>query len=102
MLEPFSLPFVQHGLWEILLLSAGAGILGTWIVLRGLAFYAHGVAAATFPGLVLADGLAFAAPLGHSPRRCCSPPRSAGSPPATTAATATTTGPSPRWSWSAR
>lgn len=64
MLEPFSLPFVQHGLWEILLLSAGAGILGTWIVLRGLAFYAHGVAAATFPGLVLADGLAFAAPLG--------------------------------------
>lgn len=64
MLDPFSLPFVQHGLWEILLLSAGAGILGTWIVLRGLAFYAHGVAAATFPGLVLADGLAFAAPLG--------------------------------------
>ncbi|EHN11516.1 putative ABC transporter [Patulibacter medicamentivorans] len=64
MLDPFTLPFVQHGLWAILLLAIGAGVLGTWIVLRGLAFYAHGVAAATFPGLVLADGLGFAAPLG--------------------------------------
>jgi ABC-type Zn uptake system ZnuABC Zn-binding protein ZnuA/ABC-type Mn2+/Zn2+ transport system permease subunit len=64
MLEPFSLPFVQRGLWEILLLSGGAGVLGTWIVLRGLAFYAHGVAAAAFPGLVLAAGLGFAGPLG--------------------------------------
>jgi ABC-type Mn2+/Zn2+ transport system permease subunit len=64
MLEPFSLPFVQRGLWEVLLLSGGAGLLGVWIVLRGLAFYAHGVAAATFPGLVLAAGLGFAGPLG--------------------------------------
>ncbi|WP_051472079.1 metal ABC transporter solute-binding protein, Zn/Mn family [Patulibacter minatonensis] len=64
MLEPFSLPFVQRGLWEVLLLSGGAGVLGTWIVLRGLSFYAHGVAAATFPGLVLAAGLGFAGPLG--------------------------------------
>ncbi|MEV4421043.1 zinc ABC transporter substrate-binding protein [Patulibacter sp. NPDC049589] len=64
MLEPFTLPFVQRGLWEVLLLAAGAGVLGTWIVLRGLSFYAHGVAAATFPGLVLAAGLGFAGPLG--------------------------------------
>jgi len=64
MLDPFSLPFVQQGLWAVLLLSVGAGVLGTYVVLRGLAFYAHGVAAATFPGLVLADGLGFAAPLG--------------------------------------
>ena len=28
---------------EILLLSVGAGLLGTWIVLRGIAFYAHAV-----------------------------------------------------------
>ena len=41
-----------------------AGTLGCWIVLRGLAFPAHGAAAAAFPGLVLADGLGFAAPLG--------------------------------------
>jgi ABC-type Zn uptake system ZnuABC Zn-binding protein ZnuA/ABC-type Mn2+/Zn2+ transport system permease subunit len=62
--EPFSLPYVQHGLVQILLLSVAGGLLGTWIVLRGLAFYSHAVAAASFPGLVLAGGLGFAAPLG--------------------------------------
>jgi len=64
MLEPFQLPFVQRGLIEVLLLSVAAGLVGTWIVLRGLAFYSHAVATAAFPGLVVADGLGFAAPLG--------------------------------------
>ena len=64
MLEPFSLPFVQRGLIEVLALSVGAGVLGTWIVLRGLAFFSHAVGTATFPGLVLADGIGFSAPLG--------------------------------------
>jgi len=39
---------------EVLLLSISAGVLGTWIVLRGLAFFSHAVATAAFPGLVLA------------------------------------------------
>jgi ABC-type Mn2+/Zn2+ transport system permease subunit len=64
MLEPFQLPFVQRALLELLLLAALAGTLGCWIVLRGLAFPAHGAAAAAFPGLVLADGLGFAPALG--------------------------------------
>ncbi len=64
MLEPFQLPFVQRALVELLLLAVLAGTLGCWIVLRGLAFPAHAAAAAAFPGLVLADGLGFAAPLG--------------------------------------
>ena len=64
LVSPFDLPFVQRGLFELLLLSVGAGLLGTWIVLRGLAFYSHAVGTATFPGLVLADGLGFAAPIG--------------------------------------
>jgi ABC-type Zn uptake system ZnuABC Zn-binding protein ZnuA/ABC-type Mn2+/Zn2+ transport system permease subunit len=64
MLEPFQLPFVQRGLAEILILAVPAGLLGTWIVLRGLAFFSHAVGTAAFPGLVLADGLGFAAPLG--------------------------------------
>src|SRR5438093_441495 len=64
MLTPFHYAFVQRGALELLLLSVGAGVLGTWIVLRGLAFYSHGVATAAFPGLVLADGLGFAGPLG--------------------------------------
>jgi len=62
--EPFQLPFVQRGLVEVLILAIPAGLLGTWIVLRGLAFFSHAVGTAAFPGLVLADGLGFAAPLG--------------------------------------
>jgi ABC-type Zn uptake system ZnuABC Zn-binding protein ZnuA/ABC-type Mn2+/Zn2+ transport system permease subunit len=63
-LEPFQLPFVQRGMVEVLILAVGAGVIGTWIVLRGLAFYAHAVGTAAFPGLVLADGLGFGALLG--------------------------------------
>jgi len=62
--EPFDLPFVQRALFEVLLLAVPAGLLGTWIILRGLAFFSHAVGTATFPGLVLADGLGFGAPLG--------------------------------------
>jgi ABC-type Mn2+/Zn2+ transport system permease subunit len=62
--DAFSFPYVQHGVVQVLLLSVAGGLLGTWIVLRGLAFFAHAVAAASFPGLVLAGGLGFAAPLG--------------------------------------
>ncbi len=64
MLDPFQLEFVQRGVLEVLLLSGAAGLLGTWIVMRGLSFYAHAVGTAAFPGLVLADGLGFSAPLG--------------------------------------
>src|SRR5436190_18045777 len=64
MLTPFHFVFVQRGLLEIGLLSIGAGLLGPWLVLRGLAFYTHAVGTAAFPGLVLADGLGFSPPLG--------------------------------------
>jgi zinc/manganese transport system substrate-binding protein len=56
---PFHFAFVQRGLLEVLLLSGAAGLIGTWIILRGLAFYSHAVGTAAFPGLVLADGLGF-------------------------------------------
>ncbi len=49
MFEAFDYPFMQRALVEVLLLSVAAGTLGTWIVVRGLAFYSHGVAAAAFP-----------------------------------------------------
>ena len=64
MFDAFQLEFVQRGMLELAVLSVGAGLLGTWIVLRGLAFFSHAVGAAAFPGLVLADGLGFAASLG--------------------------------------
>jgi len=63
-LSPFHYAFVQRGAWEVLLLSGAAGLIGTWIVLRGLAFYAHAIGTAAFPGLVVADGLAFSPLLG--------------------------------------
>src|SRR5438067_1007724 len=46
MLGPFHYAFVQRGALEIMLLSVAAGLLGSWIVLRGLAFYSHAVAGA--------------------------------------------------------
>lgn len=64
MFDPFQLVFVQRGILEIAALSIAAGLIGTWIVLRGIAFYTHAVGTAAFPGLVLADGLGFAAHLG--------------------------------------
>jgi len=63
-LESFDLPYVQRGLIEVLILAVATGVLGTWIVLRGLAFFSHAVGTAAFPGLVLADGIGFSASLG--------------------------------------
>jgi len=62
--SPFHYAFVQRGLLEVVLLSVGAGVVGSYVVLRGLAFFSHAVGAATFPGLVLADGLGLSPLLG--------------------------------------
>ena len=78
MFDAFQFPYVQRALLELLILSVGAGVLGTWIVLRGLAFFAHAAGTATFPGLVVADGLGFAAPLGALAAVCCSRRASSG------------------------
>lgn len=64
MFDPFYLPYFREGLIEILLLALAAGLIGPWIVLRGLSFYSHAIGTAAFPGLVLADGLGFSAALG--------------------------------------
>ncbi len=53
-LDSLQLPFMQRAMLEIVLLAPLAGVLGAQIVLRRLAFFAHGVGAAAFPGLVLA------------------------------------------------
>jgi ABC-type Zn uptake system ZnuABC Zn-binding protein ZnuA/ABC-type Mn2+/Zn2+ transport system permease subunit len=67
MLDALDLPFVQRGLVEVALLSVGAGLVGTWVVLRGLAFFSHAVGTAAFPGLVLAHGLGLpAAPVAFA------------------------------------
>ncbi len=60
-MEPFTLPYFREALAEILLLAVPGGLIGSWVVLRGLAFQSHAVGTATFPGLVLAAGIGFAA-----------------------------------------
>lgn len=54
---------MQRAVLAILLLAVAGGLLGTWIVLRRLAFFAHAVGSATFPGLVVAGPWGLAAPL---------------------------------------
>lgn len=55
------LPFMRTATAEIALLAVAGGLLGTWIVLRRLAFFAHAVGTSTFPGLVVADATGFSA-----------------------------------------
>ena len=59
---PFDVPYMQRALVEALLLAVLGGVLGSWIVLRRLAFFTHGVGTAAFPGLVAAG------PLGVAPQ----------------------------------
>jgi len=61
-LDAFAPLYMQRALVEVLLLAVLGGVLGTWIVLRGLAFFAHAIGTATFPGLVVA------APWGLAPQ----------------------------------
>src|SRR3954452_8475746 len=49
------LPFMRTAVLELSLLAVAGGLLGAWVVLRRLAFFAHAVGSATFPGLVIAD-----------------------------------------------
>jgi ABC-type Mn2+/Zn2+ transport system permease subunit len=54
LIEPFQPLFMQRALTAVLLLAVPAGLLGTWVVTRRLAFMTHAVGHATFPALVIA------------------------------------------------
>jgi manganese/iron transport system permease protein len=54
-LDLVELPFMRTAVLELTLLAIAGGLLGAWIVLRRLAFFAHAVGGATFPGMVVAD-----------------------------------------------
>lgn len=62
--DAFEFEFMQRAALEVLLLAPLAGLLGAQIVLRGLAFYTHGIGTAAFPGLVVSG------PLGVPPAVC--------------------------------
>jgi len=64
MLDVLSAPYGQRALVEVALLAVIAGALGSWIVLRRLAFFTHSVGTASFPGLVVAGPWGIAPQLG--------------------------------------
>lgn len=53
-IDPFRTLFMQRALAAVLILAVPAGLLGTWVVTRRLAFMTHAVGHATFPALVIA------------------------------------------------
>jgi len=54
LLDPFTAPFMQRALIAVVALGVAGGLLGTWVVLRRLAFFVHAAGSATFPGLAVA------------------------------------------------
>lgn len=61
--DPITTPFMQRALLAVVALGVAGGLLGAWIVLRRLAFFAHAAGSATFPGLVVAGPWGIAPPL---------------------------------------
>src|SRR4051794_5344875 len=60
-MDLFDLPYLQRALLAGVLLAVPLGLLGVWVVLRGLAFFSHAVGVATFPGVVAGLALGGAA-----------------------------------------
>ncbi|HLN13570.1 MAG TPA: iron chelate uptake ABC transporter family permease subunit [bacterium] len=54
LLAPLGLGFLQRGLEEAVLIGLLCGIIGTYVVLRGMAFLGDAMAHAVFPGIVIA------------------------------------------------
>jgi ABC-type Mn2+/Zn2+ transport system permease subunit len=52
--EPLSFPFMQHALLAVILIGIVAGVVGSYIVVRGMAFFADALAHAVLPGVALA------------------------------------------------
>jgi manganese/iron transport system permease protein len=54
LLDPLEYEFMRRALIEVVLMGAVTGTIGTYIVLRGLAFIGDALSHAIFPGIVLA------------------------------------------------
>jgi manganese/iron transport system permease protein len=52
--DPLQYPFMQRALLEVVLMGVTCGIIGTYVVLRGMAFIGDALAHAIFPGVVIA------------------------------------------------
>ncbi|PPG62839.1 ABC transporter permease [Rathayibacter sp. AY2B7] len=56
-LEPFALDFLQRALLGGLLVAVLCGVVGTWVVIRGMAFLGEALAHGMLPGVALATVL---------------------------------------------
>lgn len=54
LLEPLSYPFMMRGLWAALIVGVVVPVLGSYIVLRGMAFFGDALAHIILPGVVIA------------------------------------------------
>jgi manganese/iron transport system permease protein len=54
LLAPLQLAFLQRGMLEAVLIGVLCGVIGTYVVLRGMAFLGDAMAHAVFPGIVIA------------------------------------------------
>jgi manganese/iron transport system permease protein len=54
LVQPFSAPFMQRALLEVLLLGVLGGVAGVYVVLRRLAFVGDALTHTVFPGVVVA------------------------------------------------
>ncbi len=52
-LEPFAFEFFRHGFYASLMVGALCGLMGVYIVLRGMSYIGHGLSHAAFGGAVL-------------------------------------------------
>ncbi|GAB3466557.1 zinc ABC transporter permease AztB [Streptomonospora sediminis] len=52
---PFEVSFVARALWAGLLVSATCALAGTWVVLRGMAFFGDAMSHGMLPGVALAS-----------------------------------------------
>ena len=69
--ELLELRSTRTALVELCLLALAGGLLGAFVVLRRIAFFAHAAGTATFPGSVLAQAASFSprvAALGRGAR----------------------------------
>jgi len=53
LLDPLDYPFMQRAMLEVVIVGAVCGLVGCFVVLRGLAFIGDALAHAVFPGVVL-------------------------------------------------
>ena len=64
MLEALDATYLQRSLAAGVVLAVPLGLLGSWIVLRELAFFAHAVGVCTFPGAVVGFAVPALGPFG--------------------------------------